>query len=470
MTPRRWATAATYAVLGTLLVWSRFAGLGRGYCCDEIVTVVEYVRRGPDAILVGAYTPNNHQLFSLTGWATTSLVGESEIAVRLWSALPFVAGVLVVTTWLHVRLSALSGLLFLFLATASPLLVDISWQARGYGLAFFAMSAMLVAALEAERTGRTWLVAAFCGAGVLGAWTLPHFTISLLATGIVLALLPELRRATVAGLLVSVVAVAAWYAPHLDDLSASSSQEYGAPIRTLWLVTAPFDWVVVPGLTSLDEEVLRPTLLSLAWSAAFVAVLASSPLLRPRTRGLLVCSGTLATLVVCWIAQFDLVPRFLSFLLVPLLMLLASGAAWILERLTTRPAFARTALVLVVLAVVGVAGVPVLAEAPRIPREAQAEAAGLIRDGAAPSTPVLARMPYPGDLAFHLRRPVRAVGDEEAPATVCLGAAPVVYVDEPWRSPSVALDCLERSGVRHEQLEQYARGDVIHVWFIPAAR
>ena len=462
--------AASYALFGALLLWSRFAGLGRGYCCDEIVTIVDYVRGGPDAILVGTYTPNNHQLFSLAGWATSSLVGESEVAVRLWSALPFVVGVVVVTAWLHGRLGALSGLLFLLFATASPLLVDISWQARGYGLAFFAMSVMVVAALEAERTRRTLPVAAFCGAGVVGAWTLPHFTISFLATGIVIAFLPQLRRATVAGMLASSLAVAAWYAPHVDDISASSSQEYGAPIRTLWLLAAPFDWIVVPGLTSLDEEVLRPTILSFVWSAVFVALMASSPLLRTRMRALLVCSGVAATLVLCWITQFDLVPRFLSFLLVPIFMLLASGAALVLGRLTTRPAVVRTALVLVVLAIVGVAGAPVLAEAPRTPREAQAEAAALIRDSVAPSTPVLARMPYPGDLEFHLVRPVRGLDDDDAASAVCRARVPVVYVDEPWRSPSVDLDCLAAGGVRHEQLDQYARGDVIHVWFIPAAR
>ena len=48
---------------------------------------------------------------------------------------------------------ALSGT-FLLLATASPLLLDISRMARGYGLAFLAMSVLVVAALEAESTGR----------------------------------------------------------------------------------------------------------------------------------------------------------------------------------------------------------------------------------------------------------------------------------------------------------------------------
>jgi hypothetical protein len=114
----RGLTAASYVVLAGILAWTRFPGLERGYCCDEISTVAAHVRRGPDAIFAGGYTPNNHQLFSFLAWATTELVGESEIAVRLWSVIPFVVGVAIGTAWLHARLGALSGLLYLFLATS----------------------------------------------------------------------------------------------------------------------------------------------------------------------------------------------------------------------------------------------------------------------------------------------------------------------------------------------------------------
>ncbi len=33
-----------YALLGSILVWSHLARLGGGYCCDEIATVVDYMR------------------------------------------------------------------------------------------------------------------------------------------------------------------------------------------------------------------------------------------------------------------------------------------------------------------------------------------------------------------------------------------------------------------------------------------
>ncbi|HEU0246202.1 MAG TPA: hypothetical protein VFR38_03880, partial [Gaiellaceae bacterium] len=96
----RGATAivtGSYLVLGSLLCWSRFVGLNHGYSSDELMTVRGYVRAGPHEILIGHYIPNNHELFSLLGWATTAVFGESEVALRLWSAIPFVAGVIIVT-------------------------------------------------------------------------------------------------------------------------------------------------------------------------------------------------------------------------------------------------------------------------------------------------------------------------------------------------------------------------------------
>ena len=141
---------------------------------------------GRSEILAGPYIPNNHELFSLLAWATASVFGESEAVLRLPSVLPFIAGVALVTWWLHVRLGALSGLLFLFLATVSPLLLDITRQARGYGLAFLAMSVLVVCALELRDREDTRLVdRALCG-GVVGTCTLPHFGVAFLAIGAVL--------------------------------------------------------------------------------------------------------------------------------------------------------------------------------------------------------------------------------------------------------------------------------------------
>ena len=51
----------------------------------------------------------------------------------------------------------------------------------------------------------------------------------------------------------SFLAIVAWYAPHLDDLLASSRQHFGAPIDGAWVVTAPIEQILMPGLRWIDE-------------------------------------------------------------------------------------------------------------------------------------------------------------------------------------------------------------------------
>jgi hypothetical protein len=466
---RRVVVVTSYAVLGSILCWSRLARLGGGYCCDEIRTVVNYVDAGPEAILAGPYIPNNHELFSLVGWATTAVTGDSAVALRLWSALPFLLGVALVTTWLHRRTGALSGLLFLFLATTSPLLLDITRMARGYGLAFLAMSVLVVGALEAERTGRTAALVALLAAGLIGSLTLPHFTVAFVATTAALMSRPDLRVRVAIGTGVSLVAILAWYAPHFDDIAVSTLGEYGLQIETAWIVTAPIDQTLVPAVTLLDDSFVRPSLASLVWSIAFAVLIASSPLLRRRRPALVLCSGVVVTVIAFWATGTYVVPRFFSFLLVPLFVLLATGSAAVLHRLDTRPAFVRTVVVVVTFGVVAFVSAPFLFDVPRLPRDAGSEAAGTIRNAVPLSTPVFAHLAYPHDLAFHLGRPVTASWTPAEAREVCDADRLAVYVDQPYLVPSASVPCTERPGTRHYRFRQYARGQRIDVWIIPAS-
>ena len=399
-------TVVTYAVLGSILCWSRLVGLGAGYCCDEIRTVEDYVREGPRTILTGAYIPNNHELFSLLGWATSSVIGESEIALRLWSVLPFLVGVVVVTAWLHIRMGALSALLFLFLATFSPLLADISRMARGYGLAFLAMSVLIVAALELERTGRGLALVGFLAAGVVGSLTLPHFAIAFVATAIALLARRDVRLRVAIGTGLAALVVFAWYAPHLDDIAVSTLGEYGRQIDTAWLITAPIDQTLVPAVTLLDDAFLRPSLASLLWALAFAVLIASSPLLRRTHSALILCSGVVLTVIAFWLTGTYVVPRFLSFLLVPLFVLVATGSASILARVPTRAARLRAIVVIATFGLIALLSTPLLVDISRLPRDSTREAALSIKNLVPAATPVYAHVPYPLDLEFHLGRSV----------------------------------------------------------------
>jgi hypothetical protein len=460
----------SYAILGSVLAWSRLIRLDRGYCCDEVATVVDYMRAGPDAILAGSYAPNDHKLYSLVGWATSAALGESEIALRLWAAIPFIAGVIVVTAWLHVRLGALSGVLFLFFATVSPLLLDLTREARGYGLAFLAMSVMVVTALETLRSPRTWLTLAFFVSGVVGTWTLPHFAIAFACTGAVLLAQAHDRVRWAVGLGFSLVAAAAAYATQFDDIVTTSSQPYGAPIDSAWAITAPLDQTLIPALIYIDEVFLRP---GLGWAVVAIALavlIGSSPLLRRWGSALVLCTGVVVTVAAFWATGTYVVPRFFSFLLVPLLMLLASGIAAILARsVASRRPEARTVLAAITLCAVALIAAPDIVKITRLPRVAASEAAAAIRASTPPSTPVFVYMPYPRDFQFHLARGMQTARTPEQLRRVCGALREVVFVRQQWPLPSIAARCTRRAGTRHVRIEQYARGGQIELWFIPPA-
>jgi hypothetical protein len=461
------ATVAAYGIIGALLVGTRLVGLDRSYWHDEVLTVIWFVREGPREILTGFYLPNNHQLFSLFGWATSSLFGESEIALRFWSVVPFIAGALLVTAWLHVRVGALTGVLYLFFVTCSPLLLDLSRQARGYGLAFLAMSVLLLAALEADRTGRTWAIAAVCVAGVVGTWTLPIFGLAFVATACVLLARRELRRRVAVGLAASLLAIGVWYAPHVDDLLRNSQQEFGGPIPWFGIVTAPIDQTIIPALLWIEGLGVEASLVWLPVTAALALLLLSSPLLRDRRTALILCSGVAATLLVVWVTRLFLVPRFVSFLLVPLFVLLASGVADVLGRIPTRPAWARTVVALLVLAILSLQFVDAAERIARLPREAQKDVAAFIAREGPDGAPVLAYTHRPQGLSFYLGRPVVALEADEVEAEVCGRDETVVYVT--YKLEPVEVSCLSRVGVRGTRFDHYARGEATTVWFVPPA-
>jgi hypothetical protein len=464
-------------VFGSILCWSRFTGLNRSYWRDEIFTVTTYVRGGPDEILFGTYIPNNHELFSLLAWATASLLGESEVTVRLWSVVPFILGVAVVSAWLHVRMGLLSAVLYMFLVTVSPLLLDVSRQARGYGLAFLAMSVMVVAALEAGRTRRSWAIAMFAAAGVVGTWTLPVFAIAFLATGGVLLVDASIRRRAALGLLGSILAIALWYAPHIDGLLESSGQ-HGERISRTGIVTAPFDHLLVPLFVGGIPDFVRlsggieswssgHTLETLVIIVGSVVLLASSPFLRSSKTASILCVGIVSTLLVIWLARLFLVPRFVSFLAVPLLILLSSGVARITSGLGKRRPRVRDVVAVTAVVLVTVVSTLAGAKITRLPREAHKEVATLIRERAEPGAPILAYMLHPDDLAFYLDRPVRAPGASVVATRVCRSRGDIVLVTQPYRVEPVRIPCVDRRGVDHVRVRQYTRGGEMNVWFVP---
>ncbi len=463
--PRRAGWIAAYGVLGAALLWSRLLHLGHSFWTDEILMVDTYVRAGPRYILTGPDL--SHELLALANWLTSTAFGESEIAFRLWSVIPFIAGVALVTAWLHRRVDVLSALLFLFLATVSPLLLDVTRQARGYGPAFCAVCVLVVADLEAGRTSRRAVVVAMCVAGVLGTWTLPQVGIAFVAVGAALLAAREIRRDVLVGMTLSIAAIVVWYSPHLGAVRGSAQIADGTHFDLPWVVTSPIDQILLPALIWIDGTLILPGVVWLPLVLASLVVMAWSPLLRNRVSALVLYSGPVVTVVTLWIANAYVIPRYLSYLLVPLLVLTATGAATAIRRGRELRAAATALVCLVVVGLMTVRFFVLAPDVVALPREANRDAADVIGEQD-PATKVFAYMRNPQNVEFYLGRPVVDLETEQVVSTVCSQPAPVFYVMQPFSVEDIDVPWLRRPGVEHRRFAQYARGDEMNVWLVPA--
>jgi hypothetical protein len=233
-------------------------------------------------------------------------------------------------------------------------------------------------------------------------------------------------------------------------------------------VTAPIDQILLPALIWIDGTALVAGMVWLPLVALAVVVFGSSPLVRDRGSALILFSGPLATVVTLWIVQAYVIPRYLSFLLVPLFIGLASGAAAVLQR-RDRGAPVRTLTCLVALAVLVFGFVSVAPDVVGLPREAYRDAAEVIEEEGPPTAAVFAYVRHPRGLAFYLDRPIQPLEASNVSSLVCGSPGPVYYVVQPFTLEDVTLPCLERTGVRHVRFRQYARGNEMNVWYVPPA-
>ena len=197
----------------------------------------------------------------------------------------------------------------------------------------------------------------------------------------------------------------------------------------------------------------------------------SSPLLRHRTTALVLASGPVVTIVALWVTDTRVVPRFLSFLLVPLFILAATGVG--IDRSSGkpgRPAFVRTAIALAALVDRdGWRSSRTVAAVVELPREAHKEAADAIREHGwdADASVRVCAAPARPRLLPRTRRRVAGLPAADSRRCVCSRTTPVVLVVQPWDVlPPRQFPCSDRPRRRrHLRFEQYARGDEIDVWF-----
>jgi hypothetical protein len=465
------AIRLAFVALAAVLVGTRFAGYDQSLWHDEIYTIQHYVVPGPVGSF-GHYGTNDHILFSLVTWLTVRLPGFGGSAYRLWSILPFIAAVAVTTLWLRRRAGDAVALLFGALATASPLLLDLSTAARGYGLAFLAMSMMTIAGYEAAVAGSVTWLSIFGVSGVIGCWTLPTFVLPFAGVSVAVLMRRSLRRAVIARLVPAAVAVGGFYALPIHALIASRGQQYGAPLPWHAPVTGAF-WEFAGAFVGMDAPGVAAHLMLIFGVAPLLVVGWFAARRRMPTFGAVSIWPVAATFFVLTPARFHVEVRFASFLLVPLFICAAFG----LEALASRPDRTMWPLFAIYSGVVASTIAAIFFVVAKrdltLPVEANREAAHAVAEDLSKSNGRLVIDTFhPSNLFYYLpaQKPPSMLSARRLDQMLCSPRrGSFVLVQEPFGDVEpVNTACLAREGATVQVFGQRDFGERISVWLVPA--
>jgi hypothetical protein len=254
-------------VIGTLLALSiialvlRLWNLNSDLWIDEVLTLLDFVRRPIGEILTSFPSQNQHMLFSVLARASVNVFGESPWALRLPSVLFGVGSIWAFFFLCRSLLSTREALLGSALLTVSYHHIWFSQNARGYmGLLLFTLMATWCwfEALKANEW-RWWM--GYTASVVFGMWVHPTMAFVVAAHGLVhltLLAVPRLsgennsleRRAGLrpfAAWMLSVTVTLQLYALALPEFLAVGLHEESK--NSEW--TNPF-WVVTESLRSLS--------------------------------------------------------------------------------------------------------------------------------------------------------------------------------------------------------------------------
>jgi hypothetical protein len=464
----RWVPSTVIGLAGLALLWSRLIEVNQGLWGDEAISVVRYIDPGPSAIWdASRWLPNDHMLFELLTWATTGILGSHVASTyRLWSVLPAMAAGALMTWWLWRRLDRWTAAIFAVLATAAPLYLNLSWQARGYGLCFLAAVVVVIGADLVVTSGSRSGMLLFCVGGFVGMATLQNFVGMFVAAALMIALIPTRRRAAIIALVATGVATLIWYSPLLSLIIGYQNQ-FGRPLAWDGFVVAPFRDLFGAGVNQLYPSI---SVFAGAIVAALAVALGLIELWRRSERPLaaLLLVPSLATYLLIEIAA-KYTPRFASFAILPLIALAAVGLAGLGLRIARVRGLAPVMVVVFVALALLVLGrfVRYAGAFAQVPYEAGNTAAEIV-DGFDPPN---GRIPILSNDAFGTfgiySAPRRSL---TAPASVLLQAfctyrGRLVYLEQEKAPPYPSTACLSRRGAWRIEIPQ--RRARLWVWLVP---
>jgi hypothetical protein len=232
----------------------------------------------------------------------------------------------------------------------------------------FAGVVLLVGAARASDSGETRDIALFAIGAVIGIWTLPVFAVAAIGQSFVLLWNKRIRkRAFLACIAIALLSILC-YAPLFGGILDNADQQFGTRLAVVETVTGAYHHLAAPTIANAMPFALRSTFNEVAtfFVFALLAIAAIARLWRRRDRVLLanLLVPIFFTYLVLVVGRFYVQPRFASYLLFHVLVVLAIGVQqlWdVIARVTALKVVAAVAIVM--FALTGSARVASLTEA-----------------------------------------------------------------------------------------------------------
>lgn len=142
---------------------------------DELWSVLHYSGKGPWTVVTLYDAPNNHIFFNLLSSVTPGSGSVEPLRARIWSFAAVTALLAGFLAFFARRRALAWGAVPFLLFAAGPEFLDLTLQARGYGLLSLAALAVSVLTVGYVRDGMPRTLAFLGVVSVLGAWTVPTF-------------------------------------------------------------------------------------------------------------------------------------------------------------------------------------------------------------------------------------------------------------------------------------------------------
>ncbi len=426
---------------------------------DEAYSAVHFIPAGPASIFDPVqYLPNNHLGFNLVEWGLTQWLPTSEMVLRAGGVIPALLAVWVVWRWGRTRLGRWVGLVAAGLLAVAPAHMEWSVQARGYGIGFLAVAGMVVGSDLLERSESRAGIATLALSATVGVAALPQLAFVFGGHLLVLLTNPVLRR-RVAALAGGVgLTLALFYRPLVPNLLGQVDRvggRFGSRVGPIDVLLDPAALLFEPlARIFVDGPGVVALVLFIVFGGVALARLAGSG---DQRLGAHLLVPSLALMLALLAMRSFVLPRYISFLIVPIAIVTALAVCELLSWMSgTQRSVAVGALV-----VSAVFGVVDQSRELSVPWENYRDAASIALDGA--DDPIYVnRTSSTAGFQYY----VSGLNYVGSAGNVCGLSAPVVLIDYPMEDEPLpdCLEVLEHLG----HAPQRSGAGSIDVWLVQA--